>query len=121
LAGNSSNLFEESVMTDKIVVLSTCANAEEAARIARHLVENHLAACVNIVPEVHSIYRWKGAVEEASECLLIIKSRRDLAERLSAGIAGMHSYQVPEVIALPIVDGTPPYLSWLDRELSHEE
>ncbi|MCE5308396.1 MAG: divalent-cation tolerance protein CutA [Acidobacteriales bacterium] len=108
-------------MTDKIVVFSTCANAEEAARIARHLVENHLAACVNIVPEIHSVYRWKGAVEEATECMLIIKSKRDLAERLSAEIAGMHSYQVPEVIALPIIDGAPSYLNWLDHELSREE
>ncbi|MEN6602733.1 MAG: divalent-cation tolerance protein CutA [Bryobacteraceae bacterium] len=108
-------------MTDKIVVFSTCANAEEAARIARHLVENHLAACVNIVPEIHSVYRWKGAVEEATECMLIIKSKRDLAERLSAEIAGMHSYQVPEVIALPIIDGASSYLNWLDHELSREE
>jgi periplasmic divalent cation tolerance protein len=108
-------------MTDKIVVLSTCASAEEAEKIARHLVENRLAACVSIVPQVRSIYRWKGVVEDASEWLLIIKSRRGLVERLSAGIASMHSYQVPEVVALPIVDGAPAYLSWLERELSRGE
>jgi periplasmic divalent cation tolerance protein len=108
-------------MTDKIVVLSTCASAEEAEKIARHLVEKRLAACVTIVPEVRSIYRWKGVVEDASEWLLIVKSRRGLVERLSAEIASLHSYQVPEVVALPLVDGAPGYLNWLDRELSHEE
>jgi periplasmic divalent cation tolerance protein len=113
--------FPEADMTDKIVVLSTCASAEEAAKIARHLVENRLAACVTIVPQVRSIYRWKGVVEDASEWLLIVKSRRGLVERLSAEIARLHSYQVPEVVALPLVDGSPAYLNWLDRELSHEE
>jgi periplasmic divalent cation tolerance protein len=108
-------------MTDKIVVLSTCASAEEAAKIARHLVENRLAACVAIVPHVRSIYRWKGVVEDSSEWLLLVKSRRGLVERLSAEIASLHSYQVPEVVALPIVDGAPAYLNWLDRELSQEE
>jgi len=108
-------------MTDKIVVLCTCASAEEAAKIARHLVENRLAACVTIVPQVRSIYRWKGVVEDASEWLLIVKSRRGLVERLSAEIARLHSYQVPEVVALPLVDGSAAYLNWLDRELSHEE
>ncbi len=108
-------------MTDKTVVLSTCAGAEEAERIARHLVEKRLAACVTIVPQVRSIYRWKGVVEDAPEWLLIVKSRRGLVERLSAEIASLHSYQVPEVVALPIVDGAPAYLNWLDRELSHEE
>ena len=108
-------------MTDKIVVLCTCASAEEAAKIARHLVENRLAACVTIVPQVRSIYRWKGVVEDATEWLLMVKSRRGLVEKLSAEIASLHSYQVPEVVALPLVDGSPAYLNWLDRELSHEE
>jgi len=108
-------------MTDKIVVFSTCSDAEQAAEIARRLVDSRLAACVNIVSQVRSIYRWKGAVEDASEWLLIIKSRRGLLERLSAEIASLHSYQLPEVIAVPIIDGAPGYLSWLERELSHEE
>ena len=108
-------------MTDKMVVLSTCASAEEAEKIARRLVEIRLAACVTIVPQVRSIYRWKGVVEDGSEWLLIVKSRRGLLERLSAEIASLHSYQVPEVVALPVAGGAPAYLNWLDRELSQEE
>ena len=104
-------------MTDKIVVLSTCGSEEQAATIARHLVEHHLAACVNILPGARSIYRWKGAIEDAGEWLLVIKTRRDRFASLRAAIAKLHSYEVPEVIALPVVDGSESYLSWLDREL----
>jgi periplasmic divalent cation tolerance protein len=104
-------------MTEKIVVLSTCASADEAARIARELVEKRLAACVNIVPGLRSIYHWQGAVEDSGENLLLIKSRRDLLPELTKAIGSLHSYSVPEVIAVPVVDGAPPYLSWMDREL----
>jgi periplasmic divalent cation tolerance protein len=104
-------------MTDKIVVLSTCESPEEAAKVARQLVESRLAACVNIVPSVRSVYRWQGKIEDAAECLLVIKSRRDLFARLREAIAGMHSYEVPEVLALPVVDGSESYLAWLDREV----
>jgi len=107
-------------MTDKIVVLSTCSSREEAERIARQLVDRRLAACVNIVEGARSIYRWQGAVEEATESLLIIKSRRSLFRRLREELSGMHSYQTPEVIATAIVDGSPSYLEWLERELSSE-
>lgn len=103
-------------MTDKIVVLSTCETEDQARAIARHLVEKRLAACVNIVPGARSIYRWKDAIEEAAEFVLLIKSRRDLFPELRAELTRMHSYEVPEVIALPIVDGSESYLSWLDRE-----
>lgn len=105
-------------MTDKIVVLSTCASAEEAGRIARALVEKRLAACVNVVAGVRSIYRWKGVVEDAAEFLLVIKSNRALLQRLRAEIEKLHSYEVPEVIVVPIVDGSERYLEWLDRELA---
>ncbi len=105
-------------MTDKIVVLSTCESEEQASSIARHLVEKRLAACVNIVPGARSIYRWKGAVEEASEWVLLIKSRRELFPQLRAELEKMHSYEVPEAIALPIVDGSEAYLEWLERETS---
>jgi len=105
-------------MTDKIVVFTTCASEEEAAKIARHLVEHRLAACVSIVPQVRSVYRWKGAIEDSTEWLLIAKSRRGLMARVSTEISNLHSYQVPEVVALPLVDGAPAYLSWLDHELS---
>ena len=104
-------------MTDKIVVLSTCDSGEQAERVARALVEQRLAACVNILPGVHSIYRWKGQVEDAAEWLLVIKSRRDLMSELRAAIGKIHSYEVPELLALPVVEGAENYLEWLDREL----
>jgi periplasmic divalent cation tolerance protein len=105
-------------MTDKIVVLSTCASPEDAARIARALVEKKLAACVNVLPAVRSFYRWKGAIEDEQESLLVIKSSRGLFDQLRAEIEKLHSYEVPEVIAVPIVDGSEGYLEWLDRELA---
>jgi len=104
-------------MTDKIVVLSTCGSEEEAGRLARLLVERRLAACASIVPRVRSIYRWNGAVESSEEWLLLIKSSRPLFGELRAAIEGAHSYQVPEVLALTVVDGAAPYLAWLDDNL----
>jgi periplasmic divalent cation tolerance protein len=104
-------------MTDKIVVLTTCESEEEASRIARHLVEKKLAACVNILPNMRSVYRWKDKIEEATEFQLVIKSRRDLFDQLRTEIGKLHSYEIPEVIAIPVVDGSPGYLAWLDREL----
>ena len=108
-------------MTDKIVVLSTCETEDEARKIARHLVERRVAACVNIVPGARSIYWWQGKVEEAGEFLLVIKSGRDLFPRLRSELARMHSYQVPECIALPVLDGSPSYLEWMERELGIRE
>jgi periplasmic divalent cation tolerance protein len=107
-------------MTDKIVVLSTCATAEEAEKIARRLVEERLAACVNVIAGARSIYRWRDAIEDAPEWLLLIKSRRDLLDSLRAEIEKLHSYEVPEIVALTIVDGSRSYLGWLERELSRE-
>lgn len=107
-------------MTDKIVVLSTCASADEAGRIARTLVEKRLAACVNVVAGVHSVYRWKGTVEEEAEVMLVIKSSRALFNQLRSELERMHSYEVPEVVAVPIVDGSDRYLAWMDRELVSE-
>jgi periplasmic divalent cation tolerance protein len=104
-------------MTDKIVVLSTCDSEEQAERVARALVEQRLAACVNILPGVRSIYRWKGQVEDASEWLLVIKSRRGLMDQLRAAISKIHTYEIPELLALPVVEGAENYLAWLDREL----
>ena len=104
-------------MTDKIVVFSTCDSEEQAGRIARALVEQRLAACVNIVPGARSIYRWKGQVEDGTEWLLIIKSRRDLMDPLRVAIGKIHTYEVPELLALPVVDGSEGYMAWLDREL----
>lgn len=104
-------------MTDKMVVFSSCDSEEQAGRIARELVEQRLAACVNILPGTHSVYRWKGEIEDTAEWLLIIKSRRDLMDQLRAAIGKIHSYEVPELLAIPVVDGSESYLAWLDREL----
>ena len=104
-------------MTDKIVVLSTCDSEEQAARLARHLVEQRLAACVNILPGARSVYRWKEQIEDAAEWLLVIKSRRDLFSPIRTELGKMHTYEVPELLALPVVEGSESYLAWLDREL----
>ena len=90
-------------MTDKIVVLVTCGSAEEARKIAHALVERHLAACVNVLDGVESVYRWKGAVEQASECLLLVKTTRGRFDQLQPAIRALHSYELPEIVALPIV------------------
>src|SRR3981081_518128 len=104
-------------MTDKIVVFSTCSTQEEAGRIARKLIEERRAACVNVGPGIRSFYRWKGVIEEAGECLLVIKTSRDLFDRLRLELEKAHTYETPEVVAVPIVDGAPNYLNWLDSEL----
>lgn len=103
-------------MTDKIVALSTCGSFEEARAIAEALVGAQLAACVNIVPGVTSIYRWKGVVEQASELLLVIKSTAELMPQLIGKLRELHSYQTPELIALPIAGGLPDYLAWIGAE-----
>ena len=104
-------------MTDKIVVMSACDSEEQAASLARHLVEKRLAACVSIIPGARSFYHWKGAIEDDAEWLLLIKSRRDLFSALRAEIGKMHTYEIPELLALPVVEGSEGYLAWLDREL----
>jgi len=104
-------------MTDKIVVFSTCASEEEAAKLARLVVDERLAACVTIVPNVRSYYRWQGAVETASEYLLVIKSMRPQFAGLCAALERAHSYEIPEVLALPVIAGAAPYLAWLDSSV----
>ncbi|MGE5486235.1 MAG: divalent-cation tolerance protein CutA [bacterium] len=105
-------------MTEKIVVFTTCGSEEEARKVAHGLVEGRLAACVNIAPGLRSVYRWKGTVEEAGEWLLVIKTRRDLFTEVREAIARLHSYELPECIALPVVDGSEAYLAWIDSETS---
>jgi periplasmic divalent cation tolerance protein len=112
-------------MTDKIVVLSTCGSPEEAQRMARALLEKRLAACVNIVAGVRSLYHWRNeagqdVIEDEEEALLVIKTSRPLLEELRSEIERLHSYEVPEVIAMQVVDGSERYLAWLDRELAHK-
>ena len=101
-------------MTDKRVVLTTAGSAEEALRIARALVERRLAACVNIVPKIESIYRWQGKVEEAQEYLLLVKTTENAFLRLSEALKELHSYELPECIAVTVTDGSLPYLKWVD-------
>jgi periplasmic divalent cation tolerance protein len=104
-------------MTDKIVVMSTCGSAEEAQRLARELVAQRAAACVNIVAPVRSIYRWKGNIEEAEEWLLIVKTIRSSFDRLRTILEAAHSYELPEVLAIPVIAGSPNYLAWLEAEV----
>lgn len=101
-------------MTDKRIVLVTCRSANEAKRIARAVVDARLAACGNILTApVESIYRWKGKVERASETLLILKTTRRRLTQLQAAVRRLHSYEVPEIIALPVVEGLVAYLKWI--------
>jgi periplasmic divalent cation tolerance protein len=105
-------------MTDKIVVLVTCGSRREARKIARALVERRLAACVNeIGAPVTSIYRWKGKVETAEEFLLVIKTTKERLAGLREAIRGLHSYEVPEIIAMQIVEGSRPYLDWIAKSV----
>jgi periplasmic divalent cation tolerance protein len=103
-------------MPGEMVVLCTTGSEEEAGRVARYLVEQRLAACVNVIPSVRSIYRWQGKVEEASEWLLLIKGRRERLSEIEGGIRQVHSYEVPEVVGLSIEGGAANYLAWLREE-----
>lgn len=106
-------------MTNKIVVLVTCGSIKEAQQIGRALVERKLAACANILQApVHSIYRWKGKVDVATEVLLILKSSRLSFGAIDSAIRKMHSYDVPEIITLPIAAGSRSYLDWISRSVS---
>ncbi len=103
---------------DEIVVLVTAGSEAEAEVLAETLVEEGLAACVNIVAPVRSVYRWKGDICRDQELLLLVKSRRDRFEKIEARVRALHSYDVPEVIAVPICDGSEPYLQWIAGQLS---
>jgi len=100
-------------VSDPIVVLVTCGSEEEALKIANVLIEEHLAACVNLVSPIRSIYRWEGKTWDEKECLLIIKTQKRKFEELEKKVKSLHSYSVPEIICLPIIDGSPSYLQWI--------
>ena len=106
-----------SVADEAIVVLMTAANGEEAARLADLLIGAHLAACVQILPEMESVYRWQGKIERQAETLLLAKTTRSKFEELEREVRALHSYETPEIIALPIVAGSAPYLEWLRKSL----
>jgi len=105
-------------MTDKRIVLSTAGSHEEARKIAQALVERRLAACVNIVPGVESVYRWQGKVESAAEWLLVIKTMAGVFARLREALKELHSYDVPECVMLAVEDGDAAYLQWIGESVS---
>jgi len=100
---------------DAIIVLITAGSREEAARLADMLVVSHLAACVQMMPEMESVYHWKGSVERAAEILLIAKTTRANFDELESAVRALHSYETPEIVALPLTAASAPYLEWLTR------
>jgi periplasmic divalent cation tolerance protein len=104
------------VIDNVLIVLTNCPDAEIADRIARTLVEQKLAACVNRMPAVDSVYRWQGAVERAVEVPLLIKSTRERLPEVQEAIRALHPYEVPEILAIPVVAGLPAYLRWVVDE-----
>jgi periplasmic divalent cation tolerance protein len=104
--------------TKFFVVLITVPNLAEGEKMAQRLVEEKLAACVNLFPEIKSFYWWKGKIEKSPEVFLVVKTIESQLEALKKSVKAMHSYSVPEIIALPIVEGFPPYLSWIQESLT---
>ena len=101
---------------DAMLVLSTVSSLDDGKKLAHALVEERLAACVTLQPNVTSVYEWKGAIEEESECLVFIKTRRKRLRALKQRLVELHSYDVPELIALPITDGSRAYLNWVKEQ-----
>jgi len=108
-------------MTDLLIVYSTFASEDEAARVTRALVEERLIACANLVPGVRSIYRWKDAVADEREVLAIMKARKQDWAALMSRLHELHSYEIPECIAVRMASGAPKYLEWLDSVLEPED
>ena len=100
---------------DTIIVLCTCPDQESAGRIATHLVENRLAACVNISAQVKSVYRWQGEIETADECMLFIKTTASSYDELEMAVLSIHPYELPEVLAVPVENGLQNYLGWINQ------
>ena len=104
-------------MSEPLIVLVTAGSQQEAEEIAGALVAEELAACVNVVPGITSLYRWQGEVQRDQEWLLVVKSRRDVLDEVVQRVRELHSYDLPETIALPLVGGSEPYLAWLVGEV----
>ena len=101
-----------------VIVMVTTASKQEAENIAQHLLEKRLIACANIIGPVSSLFHWSGKIEKAEEYLIFMKSRQDLFEKLAETVKALHSYEVPEILVLPIVEGSKAYLDWLGSCLS---
>jgi periplasmic divalent cation tolerance protein len=100
-----------------IIVLVTTSNRGEAEKIARTLLTEKLIACANIIGPAHSLFWWQNKIDEAQEHLILMKTRKDLFNKLAEKVKALHSYEVPEIIAIPITEGFKPYLEWLDKSL----
>ena len=105
---------------EAIVVLMTAGDGEEAGRLAEMLVEKRLAACVQLLPEIQSVYRWQGKIEHQREVLLIAKTARSKFEELETEVRARHSYEIPEIVAIALADGSSPYLDWLGTSVNDE-
>lgn len=110
-------VIDSRIVGEAIVVLITAANSDEAGQLAEMLVAQRLAACVQILPETQSVYRWQGKVERAAEILVIVKTTKSKFEELERAVRAVHSYETPEIVALPVAIGSLPYLSWLNSSL----
>ena len=108
-------------MPETFIVFCTCSGEDEANTVARSLVEDRLAACVNILPGLTSIYRWQGKVESASEHLLFVKTTRERLPAVESRIRELHSYEVPEIIAVPAAAGSEKYLAWVQEQVLPQE
>lgn len=104
-------------MTDKLIILTTAGSEAEAQKIANQLVERRLAACVNIIPRIHSVYRWQGKVDAAEEFLLLIKTTKSRTAKVQAVIRELHSYDLPEFVVISIEDGSAEYLEWIEKSV----
>jgi periplasmic divalent cation tolerance protein len=102
------------VKSNIVIIFVTTANEQDAASIGKHLVEEGLAACANIIPQIRSIYRWKGDICDESEALIMVKSREDLFERIRSRIRELHRYEVPEITAISLEKGDADYLQWIE-------
>ena len=99
---------------DYLIVLVTTTDKQEAEKIVCRLLDEKLIACANIISPVSSYFHWSGKIEKADECLVLMKSRKDLFEKLAETVKSLHSYEVPEILALPIIDGSKTYMGWLE-------
>lgn len=104
-------------MTDKLIILTTAGSEAEAQKIANQLVERRLAACVNIIPRIHSVYRWQRKVDAAEEFLLLIKTTKSRTAEVQAVIRELHSYDLPEFVVISIEDGSAEYLEWIEKSV----